>query len=204
MPIVCLESFWCIVCWHYVWEAPRTFQGLGLERVRALQRLRYVATDLESLCACTLPWPEWSSVFLEGRKSLPVFSQSEARCIFCREGGKGECARSACRQVAACVEKSFVLAIFLLAVMPWNGLPVWKVRGASYRSLCCGRRCPHEDMWPVPTKGVLSRFYYFCDNCTVWKYTECSLLWCLNQAAYISKDRKVTVSCSSVRVKWRT
>ena len=46
-----------------------------------------------------------------------------------------------------------------------------------------------------PTKGILSRFYYFGGLCTVWKYTECSLLWCLNQAR-ISKDRKVTVSCN--------
>ena len=57
-------------------------------------------------------------------------------------------------------------------------------------------------LWPVLTKGVVSRFYHFWGFGTVRQYTNCRWIWCLNQA-WIVKDRKVTVSCS-VRVKWRT
>ena len=57
-------------------------------------------------------------------------------------------------------------------------------------------------MWPVLTKGVWNRCYHFWDIGTVRQYTECSLIWYLNQAR-ISNDRKVLASYS-VGVKWRT
>ena len=52
----------------------------------------YLASDVEQ-----------SSVFLEGRKSLPVFSQSEARCIFFHEGGKGYILRGQLAAISCCV-----------------------------------------------------------------------------------------------------
>ena len=112
---------------------------------------------------------EQSSICLEGRKTLPVFSQSESHCIFCHEGGKGQFARSTSCQTAACVEKAFLLAMTSWRQQTSNSLAAWNICGTPYRvCVCvCASACflsstLHSHLRWKMGRSINLRYYYYC------------------------------------------